>query len=157
MTGGDTMIGTVQPESLAPSAGMAQAPRIFGIGVDVVDVERFREVLERRPGLASRLFTEDEVAYARRMADPAQRLAARFAGKEAVAKALGTGIWRLGFKRVEIVRGRRGRPGVELHAAALDMARRIGAGGILISMTHTRKLAAATAVALSGHLAEHDS
>ena len=58
----------------------------------LVDVERFRRVLERRPGIVDRLFTEGERADAGRQRDPAQRLAARFAAKEAVMKALGTGV-----------------------------------------------------------------
>ena len=66
--------------------------RILGLGVDVVDIPRFRQVLERRPGMAERLFSVGELGYAASLANPAPSLAGRFAVKEAVMKALGVGL-----------------------------------------------------------------
>ena len=65
---------------------------MLGIGVDAVDIDRFRGILSRRPHIAERLFTSGEQEYADRYSDPAPRLAARFAAKEAALKALGAGI-----------------------------------------------------------------
>ena len=65
---------------------------VVGIGTDLVDIDRFRMVLRRRPSVADRLFTTGERTYAERAADPAARLAARFAAKEATLKALGYGL-----------------------------------------------------------------
>ena len=96
------------PRSLGGAGG------VCGIGVDAVDVARFRRVIERRPGIVHRLFTETERAYARGCADPGPRLAVRFAAKEAVLKALGVGVGAAGFRDVEVVRAEKAagpRPG----------------------------------------------
>jgi holo-[acyl-carrier protein] synthase len=78
---------------------------VVGIGVDVVDVVRFRGILARRPGFAARFFTDTEQADARRAPDPTESLAARFAAKEAVMKALGTGLGGFALTEVEVRRG----------------------------------------------------
>ena len=75
-----------------------------GVGLDAVELDRFREVLARTPGLVDRLFTPDEVAYARKRTDPTERFAARFAAKEAVMKALGIGLGECGWHEIEVVR-----------------------------------------------------
>ena len=72
-----------------------------GVGIDLLDVERLERALERRPGLAERLFTDGERAYAASRGRPAMHLAARFCAKEAVAKALGLTGW--SFRDVEVV------------------------------------------------------
>jgi holo-[acyl-carrier protein] synthase len=120
---------------------------VRGIGVDAVDVIRFRHVLERRPGIVDRLFTESERAYAERSRDPGPRLAARFAAKEAVLKALGVGVGAAGFRDVEVVRGDNGEPGLSLsgRAAALSVGR--GVRRWHVSLTHTDTVAIATVVA----------
>ncbi len=120
---------------------------VRGIGVDAVDVVRFRQVIERRPGIVDRLFTEPERAYAARSRDPGPRLAARFAAKEAVLKALGVGVGAAGFRDVEVVRADNGDPGLALsgRAAALSVGR--GIHRWHLSMTHTDTIAVATVVA----------
>ena len=72
---------------------------MIGIGVDLVDVERFRRVISRTPGIVSRLFRPSEREYAEKANDPAERYAARFAAKEATLKSLGLGLgsWGLGL------------------------------------------------------------
>ena len=117
---------------------------ISGIGVDAVDVARFGEVLARRPGIAGRLFTDAEQATAG--GDP-QRLAARFAAKEATMKALGTGIGGFGWHDVELVRPPLGAPSLRLHAAAASMAERRGVSRWHVSITHTASMAVAMVVA----------
>ena len=120
---------------------------VRGIGVDAVDVERFRRVLRRRPTLASRLFTEAELAYAGASRDPGPRLAARFAAKEAVLKALGVGIGAAGFREVEVTREEGGRPRLELSGRAATLAARHGVRHWHVSLTHTDTVAVASVVA----------
>ncbi len=77
---------------------------VVGVGIDSVDLDRFRAVMTRRPGLARRLFTDGELAYAAQVPDPLPRLATRFATKEAVMKALGVGLWSFRLTDVEVER-----------------------------------------------------
>ena len=111
-------------------AGVVDGGRVRGVGVDAVDVARFRTVLARRPGLVRRLFTDGERSYASRGADPGLRLAARFAAKEATLKALGVGIGAADFHEVEVVRGADGAPHLSLagRAAVLAAARGVRGG-----------------------------
>jgi holo-[acyl-carrier protein] synthase len=122
---------------------------VIGIGIDAVEVDRFRQVLARTPGVARRLFTESERAYGARKRDPAERLAARFAAKEAVMKALGVGLGAFAFHDVEVVRAPSGQPMLELRGRAEALARQRGVTGWRLSLTHTHRVAEAVAVALS--------
>ena len=119
-----------------------------GIGIDAVEVERFRQVLHRRPRMAERLFTEGERAYGGRWRDPAPRLAARFAAKEAVMKALAVGLGAFAFQDVEVVSRDSGAPSLVLRGEAEALAERLGVEGWRLSLTHTESLAQAVAVAL---------
>jgi holo-[acyl-carrier protein] synthase len=125
---------------------------IAGIGVDAVDVVRFRQILVRRPGFATRFFSASERSDARRAADPAESLAARFAAKEAVMKALRTGLGGFALTDVEVRRAAgggaaRGAPTLVLHGGAATLAARLGAGPFHLSLTHTTELAIAFVVA----------
>jgi len=128
-----------------PAAGGGAA--VVGIGVDAVDVNRLRRVLERRPGMVDRLFTDGERAYARRAADPVPRMATRFAAKEAAMKALGVGLGAVRFDEVEVVRPGLDAPRLVLHGAAAERARRSGVDRWHLSLTHTDALAMAFVVA----------
>ena len=130
-------------------SGCAAGAAIVGIGVDLVDIDRFRAVLRRRPSVAGRLFTAAERAYAERAADPAPRLAARFAAKEAALKAAGLGLGGLRMAEIEVVRSDGGRPVLVLHPAAASIASARGVGGWLVSLSHTDRLAQAAVVALA--------
>ncbi len=121
---------------------------MIGIGIDAVEVERFRAVLARRPAMSRRLFTEGERAYGGRHRDPAPRLAARFAAKEAVMKALGVGLGAFAFHDVEVVSAPSGAPSLVLRGQALELANRQGVVGWRLSLTHTERVAEAVAVAL---------
>jgi holo-[acyl-carrier protein] synthase len=115
------------------------------VGVDLIEIERIRRALERYPAFKERCFTEAEQAYCDSRPNPAQHYAARFAGKEAVGKALGFGVARaFAWKDVAIVG--RPKPGVELSGRVEAWAERAGAGAIDLSMTHSRGLAAAVCV-----------
>jgi len=125
---------------------------IVGVGVDAVDVARFRRLLDRRPRFATRCFTETEQSDANRSVDVAQSLAARFAAKEAVMKALGTGIGAFALTDVEVCRtpgtgATRNAPFLVLHGTAAELAGAHGAGHFHLSLTHTDGVAIAFVVA----------
>jgi holo-[acyl-carrier protein] synthase len=107
------------------------------VGIDLIDIERLERALARRPRLAERLFTDAEREYAATRARPAMHLAARFAAKEAVAKALQLDGW--SFRDIEVV-GSGGVPRIVLHG---DLADR---GEVEVSLTHTKTTAAAVAI-----------
>jgi holo-[acyl-carrier protein] synthase len=117
---------------------------IVGVGVDAIEIARFAEALARRPRLAERCFTPAEAEYCASRAYPPQHFAARFAAKEAVGKALGTGMTR--WRDVEVVRGR-GAPRVRLGGIYAARARTLGVREVLVSLTHSRTMAMAVAVA----------
>ncbi len=120
----------------------------LGIGIDAVEVDRFRRSLARRPGLSGRIFTEAERAYGARFSDPAPRLAARFAAKEATMKALGVGLGAFGFRDVEVLRRPGGQPELRLGGAAAALAARAGVAAWHLSITHTARTAQAVVVAV---------
>ena len=122
---------------------------VVGIGTDLVDVDRFRTVLRRRPSVADRLFTPGERTYAQRAIDPSARLAARFAAKEAALKALGYGLGGMRMAEIEVVRDDDGRPEILLHGAARQRAAEHGVNRWLVSLSLTDRLAQATVVALA--------
>lgn len=119
----------------------------IAVGVDAVEVPRLRAVLARRPGVARRVFTEGERAYAGRFADPAPRLAARFAAKEAAMKALGVGLGAFRLQDVEVARLASGEPRLVVSGRAGELAARRGVGSWALSLTHTELLAIAVVVA----------
>ena len=121
---------------------------LTGIGIDAVEVDRFRRVIGRTPGVVRRLFTDGEQAAGARRRDPAQRLAARFAAKEAVMKALGVGLGAFRFHDVEVVNAPSGKPALVLRGKAAALARAQGVRGWELSLTHTDHTAHAVAVAL---------
>ena len=132
-----------------PTAALATS--VVGVGVDAVDVDRFRKILARRPGFAARFFTLSELADADRTGDPAESLAARFAAKEAVMKALGTGLGGFALTDVEVRRSdgsgaTRGAPLLSLHGAAATLAHHHGATRFHLSLTHTSHVAVAFVV-----------
>ena len=111
------------------------------IGIDLLEIERLEQALERRPRLAQRLFTEAELGYAAAHVRPAQHLAARFCAKEAVAKALGLEGW--AFRDIEVV-ATGGRPAVRLSGTP---AARASGRDVAVSLTHTDTTAGAVAIA----------
>jgi holo-[acyl-carrier protein] synthase len=114
---------------------------VNGVGIDLLEVDRLEQALERRPRLAERLFTDGEREYASTRARPVMHLAARFCAKEAVAKALGLTAW--SFRDVEVV-ATGAAPEVRLSGTAAERADELGAT-VSVSLTHTATLAAAVA------------
>ncbi len=118
----------------------------MAVGIDVIVISRVRKVLERHPDrFLQRVYTPEEVAFCR---GRVHELAARFAAKEAVMKALGTGARGLAWREIEILPNRRGKPLVYLHGAARKRGQTIGMRGIDISLTHEGDLAIAAVVGM---------
>lgn len=121
---------------------------MIGIGLDVVDLDRFAVTLARTPTIVDRLFTDDERTYALARRDPTERFAGRFAAKEAVMKAMGVGIGEVRFRDIEVVRAESGAPSVRLHGEAAERATSLGIAEWRLTITHSRLVAEAIAVAL---------
>ncbi len=119
----------------------------MGIGVDLVHMPRLARVLERHPRFVQRVYTAAEIAYCEEHRDPLPRYAARFAAKEAVLKALGTGLARgMRWQDVEITVGPARRPLVVLHGAVAEAARRLGVRAVQVSLSHAGDYALASAI-----------
>ena len=121
---------------------------IVGHGIDVIEVDRIRKMLaDHGPRFIERTFTAAEVAYAEWEKRQAEVYAGRFAAKEAVMKALGTG-WRRGvaFAEIEILQKPTGEPYITLHGRTAEIARERGIARIWISITHIASMAMASAI-----------
>jgi holo-[acyl-carrier protein] synthase len=121
---------------------------IRGIGVDVVQVDRISQSLERFGArMEKRLFTPDELAYCRRHKDPLPHLAARFAAKEALFKAIGTGLsGGVGWQQAEVLQPGGHQPKLQLSGAALDRFRALGCTASHLTLAHDGGLAIACVV-----------
>jgi holo-[acyl-carrier protein] synthase len=115
------------------------------VGVDLIEISRIRRALDRYPRFRERCFTEAERRYCDSRPNPAESYAGRFAGKEAVGKALGIGVARaFAWRDIEIAG--RPKPSVRLSGRVRVWAERVNAGTIDLSMSHSRELANAVAV-----------
>jgi holo-[acyl-carrier protein] synthase len=121
---------------------------IVGSGIDLAEIGRLQQSIDRYGHrFLDRIYTAAEQAYCLRKRNSAESFAARFAAKEAGAKALGTGISQgVGWLEIEVVRERGGRPTLELHGRAAQIASRLGVVSIALSITHTAQLAMASVV-----------
>jgi holo-[acyl-carrier protein] synthase len=125
---------------------------IVGSGIDLVEVARIQHSMERYGvRFLDRIFTPAEQEYCLRKRNAAESFAARFAAKEAGAKALGTGINRgVNFLQIEVVREPGGKPGLLFHGSAAQFAARLGATRAVLSLTHTAELAMASVLLEGG-------
>lgn len=124
---------------------------LVGVGVDIVDIEHMRRILKRTPSFASKVFSADEQAYCNSMTDPASHFALRFAAKEAVLKALGTGFFEsgIGIRDVEVRRNDKGAPFVCLYGAAKKRAEELGVREIPLSLSYTHQEAVAFVMSIT--------
>lgn len=122
---------------------------ITGLGVDIVEIDRMKAALERRPRLKERIFSADERAYCEKRSRPEVHYALRFAAKEAVLKALGTGFAGMRFTDVEVVREQSGRPVPRLSGRAAEVAAELGVIEMHLSLSFTHTTAVASAVAIT--------
>ena len=121
---------------------------IVGTGVDMVETARIQHTLERHgQRFTRRVYTAEEIAYAQKIKNPAERFAARFAAKEAAFKALGTG-WRDGVRwlDVEVTHLPSGKPELVLRGRAKDLARALGVTRTAVSISHTDHYAVAQVI-----------
>lgn len=125
---------------------------IVGTGIDLVEIERIQNSVDRYgERFLKRVYTAAEQAYCLRKKNAAESLAARFAAKEAGAKALGTGINHgVTWLEIEVVREPGGRPTITFHGRAREIAGHLGVQSAALSLTHTRNLAVASVVLESG-------
>ena len=121
---------------------------IVGIGVDAVEIDRFRRSLERTPSMKTRLFTQEELEYVEPHDDPSASLAARFAAREAVMKAMGVGLGAFEFHDVWVQRADSGRPTLAVTGRAEQIANELGVTGWHLSITHTDTTAIAYVIAV---------
>ena len=121
-----------------------------GLGVDIVEIARMKAILERTPSFARKVYSEEERAYCEGKALPEVHFATRFAAKEAVVKALGTGFSEgIGVRDVEVRRTSKGKPYVVLSGRAKEVARRLGVRELPLSLSYTHTEAVACALAIT--------
>jgi holo-[acyl-carrier protein] synthase len=121
---------------------------VIGIGVDLVECKRIQHSLDRfGERFLKRVFTEGEIEYSNSMKFPARHLAARFAAKEAVSKAFGTGIGKaMGWRDIDVRKKESGEPYLVLSGQAGDLAKQRGMKSVLITLSHTDEHAMACVV-----------
>jgi holo-[acyl-carrier protein] synthase len=124
---------------------------VLGLGIDLAEVSRIRALLEKSGDrFKQRVFTEGEISYCDSKADPALHFAARFAAKEAASKALGTGFSEgIGWQDIETTNSGNGAPSIVLHRAAAQRAQSMGVATMMVTLTHTAGMAAASVVAVA--------
>jgi holo-[acyl-carrier protein] synthase len=116
----------------------------FAVGIDIIEIDRVADVIARHGDrFLHKVYTDDEIAHCR---GRISELAARFAAKEAVMKALGTGIRGVGWKEIEVLPNRRGKPLVFLYGRGAARAKHIELRGLEISLTHSKEYAIASVV-----------
>jgi holo-[acyl-carrier protein] synthase len=120
---------------------------VIGVGIDVVDIERFRASLTRTPTMRERLFTQGELDYAAARFDPVPSLAVRFAAREAVMKAMGLGLGAFGFHDVWVEVDEQGAPSLKVEGAARKLAVERGVQAWHLSLSHDGGVATAMVVA----------
>lgn len=121
---------------------------MIGLGLDAVEIERFRGAIDRHPRIINRVFTDAERADMAKRDDPVPGFAARFAVREAVMKALGVGIGIVRMADIEVARAESGAPTLSLSGSAQRIAASKGVSGWHVSITHTDSVAMAVVAAI---------
>lgn len=150
MTGAEGVAGAADLAAAVAVPGMVAGGLLLGLGCDVIEVARVRGVIERHgERFKRRVFTAEERAYCESMAHPWRHFAARFAAKEAVSKAFGTGIGEVfGWTSAGVYHGPRHAPLVRLDAKGEELLRRVGGTAVRVTLSHSDSLAMAVAVVL---------
>ena len=120
---------------------------IFGIGTDIIEVERVQKVMERDTGFREKVFAPQEIEYCESKHQKYQHYAGRFSAKEAFLKAIGTG-WRYGirFIDIEVVNDELGKPEINLSGKAKEWAKKESVSNIHVSLSHVKMMATATVI-----------
>jgi holo-[acyl-carrier protein] synthase len=124
---------------------------VVGLGTDIVEVVRIGKMIERHGEIfLNRVYTDDEIRYCQRRKEYTQHYAGRWAAKEAVMKTLGTGFSRgVGWRDIEVCTSPSGQPSIALRGGAREVARQAGICDVLITISHCRAYATATAIAVA--------
>ena len=133
------------------SPKIPEGTNVVGVGIDQIEVSRIRDSLEKHGDhFLKKIFSENEQSYCKDKADPAPCLAARFAAKEAVAKAIGTGFGKeFGWLDSEIIHGDAGEPILSFNPRATELLKSKGAEKALVSLTHLETVASAIVILVS--------
>lgn len=123
---------------------------IIGVGIDIIEIDRIKRAADRRTAFSQRILTQKELAVCQEKPDFYAALAVRFAAKEAVLKALGTGLRGCSWHEIEITSAPSGQPGVELSGQAREIAKQLGVAEIKISLSHSRGNAVAFCIITGG-------
>ncbi|MFZ4706258.1 MAG: holo-ACP synthase [Bacteroidales bacterium] len=120
---------------------------IFGVGTDIIEVNRVKAVMESDIGFRDKIFTEGEIVYCEKMKNKQQHYAARYSAKEAFLKALGTG-WRFGIRYadIDVFHDLLGNPHIRLYGKAEELAQKENISKIHVSLSHVREMATATVI-----------
>ncbi|MCC5912204.1 MAG: holo-ACP synthase [Clostridiaceae bacterium] len=121
---------------------------IKGLGIDIIEIERIEKAVNKNSRFIERVFTEEEIKDFKEKKLNANTIAGVFAAKEAVAKALGTGIRNMKWTDIEVMKNSEGKPYIKLHNNALEIAYSKDIEEILISISHSRHTAIAQAIAI---------
>ncbi len=123
---------------------------IVGLGTDIVEIVRIGQMIERHGELfLKRVYTDDEICYCQRRKSSYEHFAGRWAAKESVMKTLGTGFTRnVGWQDIEVCSNESGKPKVVIHGGARELAERLGIDEFLITISHCRAYATATAIGI---------
>ena len=121
---------------------------VKGIGVDIIEIDRIEKAVQKSDRFVTRLFTEKEIEYFKLRNMKAESIAGNFAGKEAVVKALGTGLRGFQWTDIEILRDELGKPVVYLHGGAEKVAKDLGISQVMMSISHCKTYAVANGVAV---------
>ncbi|WP_026883731.1 holo-ACP synthase [Clostridium akagii] len=119
---------------------------IVGVGVDIIEISRIKDAIEKNNLFIDKIYTENEIEYFKSRNFRPEYLAGRFAAKEAISKALGTGIFQYSMKDIEIDRNANGKPVVILKGKAKQIAQKFGEYKIHLSISHSRENAMAYAI-----------
>lgn len=121
---------------------------VKGIGVDIIEIERIKKAVEKSDRFVERLFTENEIEYFKSKNMKPESIAGNFAAKEAIVKAMGTGIRGFKWTDIEVLRDELGKPVVLLHNEARNVANQYGISQIMLSISHCKEYAVANSVAV---------
>ena len=127
---------------------------IVGLGTDIVEISRIAQMIERHgEHFLSRIYTGEEIAYCQRRKHSYEAFAGRWAAKESVMKVLGTGfVQGIGWKDIEVLSQQSGKPTVHLQGGTAEFAEQLGSSNVLITISHCRTYATATAIGVSDEL-----
>ncbi|OPJ55255.1 holo-[acyl-carrier-protein] synthase [Alkalithermobacter paradoxus] len=119
---------------------------IIGLGIDIVEIDRIKEAIDRNNKFLDRVFTENEIIYFKSKNFHSNTIAGNFAAKEAISKAFGTGIRNFNLKDIEILRNELGKPVVNVYNNLYELSKNLNVGNIMVSISHSKNYAVANAI-----------